>query len=65
MALCGTSGKSLMNPSATIFPVVKQGHWCMYQGDLMRPNPAHSTPSDQQSVDLHDYVEHEIGTKYL
>lgn len=64
MALCGASGKSLMNPSATIFPVVKQGRWYMYQGDLMRPNPAHSTHSDQ-SVDLHDYIKHEIGTKYL
>lgn len=28
----------------------------IYQGDLMGPNPAHSTHSDQQSVDLYDYI---------
>lgn len=29
----------------------------------MGPNPAHSTHSDQQSVDLYDYMKHGIGPK--
>lgn len=68
MAPFGASHKSLMNSSATVlFFQLKNGDsdTYIYQKDLMGLNPAHSTHSDQQSVDLFDYIKHGIDPKYL
>lgn len=50
------SDKSLMNPSATVFSSceMKTVYLPVYPGYIMGQNPAHSTHSDQQSVDLRD-----------